>query len=136
MNTLEFKSWYGGLPILAYGELDDEEVLASFQQILTWKNNHVFISSAEDTQYPIPDKLFTTWEYWLFLALLTECIEYGSSPRGAWLTDHGKQVLAVLTNIPHKLLLDDSYCSNGCCGEPITEQGLCPICKERIKELA
>ena len=128
MNTIEFKTWYDELPILAYGELEDAEVLFAFEKILTWKSDKLFISTSDD----MPDKLFTTVEYWLFLGLLTDCIDYGSSPRGAWLTDLGERVLTILTNVPHGLLLDDVYCYNGCCGEPITEQGLCPVCKEHV----
>lgn len=90
MTYDQFESWYDDLPLLIYGELDDEDVLDSFQLILLWKSKGLFIS--ED----IPDDVFTVTEYWLFLSLLHECIEYGSSPRGGWITDFGKELLEFL----------------------------------------
>ena len=90
MTTTQFAEWYYQLPILAYGELDDEEVLKAFKTVLRWKADGIFIS--ED----IPDNLYTVHEYWLYLGLLKDCIEYGTSPRGAWLTDLGESVLQFL----------------------------------------
>ena len=95
MTYERFKSWYEDLPLLTYGELTDEYVLDSFQLILLWKSQGVFIS--ED----IPDNTFTVTEYWLFLSVLNDCIEYGSSPRGAWLTDFGKELLKFLQTGQH-----------------------------------
>lgn len=95
MTYEQFESWYDDLPLLIYGELSDEDVLDSFQIILLWKSKGVFISDN------IPDNAFTVTEYWLFLSLLNECIEYGSSPRGAWLTDFGKELLQFLVSGKH-----------------------------------
>lgn len=94
MTISEFKDWYYDLPLLTYGELSDSDVLSAFYEILTWKHNGVYIS--ED----IPDDLFTTTEYWLYLGLLRDCIDYGTSPRTAWLTDFGKDVLHILSTTP------------------------------------
>jgi hypothetical protein len=88
----QFKEWYDELPILAYGELSDEEIFDAFRTILQWKADDKFIST------DIPDNLYTVHEYWLFLGLLCDCIEYGSSPRGGWLTDFGGEVLLFLQN--------------------------------------
>lgn len=95
MTYERFKSWYEDLPLLTYGELNDKEVLSSFHLILTWKSKGVFISDN------IPDNAFTVTEYWLFLSLLNDCIDYGSSPRGAWLTDFGKELLEFLQTGQH-----------------------------------
>ena len=103
MNVTEFSNWYEELPILAYGELSDEEVLDAFTIILEWKQKGIFISD------DIPDERFTSHEYWLFLGLLSNCIEYGSSPRGGWLTDFGKNILQFLKSDKH---LD--YLNKGC----------------------
>ena len=43
MNVTEFSNWYEELPILAYGELSDEEVLDAFTIILEWKQKGIFI---------------------------------------------------------------------------------------------
>ena len=85
-----FVNWYYDLHLLTYGELDDREVLIAFKTILQWKKDEVFIS--EDT----PGNLYTTTEYWLYLSILHDCIEYGTSPRGAWLTKLGDQILSIL----------------------------------------
>lgn len=94
MTINEFLEWYYDLPLLTYGELNDADVLSAFYEILTWKHDKVFIS--ED----IPDDLFTTTEYWLYLGLLGDCIEYGTSPRSAWLTEFGEGVLHILSTTP------------------------------------
>ena len=100
MTPKQFKLWYEELPILAYGEIDDEQVLSAFKEILNWKNDGIFISEAGTKQCSIPksDHNYTTTEYWLYLGLLSDCIEYGSSPRGAWLTDKGRDILEFMNN--------------------------------------
>lgn len=125
MHHEQFTNWYQELPILAYGELSDEDVISAFTQILTWKRNGVFISDTEDKTYPIPESEhnFTTTEYWLYLGLLTDCIEYGSSPRGAWLTDFGDEVL--------DFLLSSTY--SDCCYYPMYTEGqhiFCSSCHQ------
>ena len=90
MTSDEFSDWYDRLFILTYGEIDNEYIFDSFRTILQWKKDSVFISDQ------IPDNKFTVNEYWLLLSFLYECIEYGMSPRGAWLTDLGENVLAYL----------------------------------------
>ena len=90
MNEDEFNEWYDQFGMLTYGEIDDEYILNSFKTILQWKKDSVFISDN------IPDNKFTTNEYWLLLSYLHECIDFGSSPRGAWLSDFGIKVLSYL----------------------------------------
>ena len=91
MSSIEkFINWYNKLPILPYGEISDAELMDAFQIILQWKDDGVSISSI------VPDKLYTVTEYWLLLGLLSHYISYGISPRGAWLTDAGKEALNVL----------------------------------------
>ena len=85
------EEWYQNLPILPYGEITDKNIQDAFKQILTWKKERVFISTS------IPDNKFTVVEYWLYLGLLQDCIEYGSSPRMGWLTEFGEEVLRTLT---------------------------------------
>ena len=99
MTEEQFNNWYGELPLLTYGEITDEQVCSAFEQILTWKSEGIFISGpGSGAEYDIPESEhnFTVTEYWLYLGLLSECIDYGSSPRGAWLTDFGKDVLEYL----------------------------------------
>ena len=99
MTEEQFNNWYGELPLLTYGEITDEQVYSAFEQILTWKSEGRFISGpGSNPEYDIPESEhnFTITEYWLYLGLLSECIDYGSSPRGAWLTDFGKDVLEYL----------------------------------------
>lgn len=102
LTTEQFEEWYNSLPILHYGELCDDELLDNFKQILTWKNEHVFISDN------VPDDKFTTMEYWLMLGLLSDCIDYGTSPRGAWLTDFGIKLLAFLNAGNHIIYLENT----------------------------
>lgn len=90
MKPEEFDNWFDNLPILTYGEITKESVQQAFLDILTWKQNSIFIS---DT---IPDNKYTMTEYWLYLGLLNDCIEYGTSPRSAWLTDFGTDILNYL----------------------------------------
>jgi hypothetical protein len=92
LTTDEFSTWYNRLPILPYGELEHKELLDYFTLILKWKSEGIFISTDKD----IPDQLFSTLEYWLLLGLLEDCIDYGTSPRGAWLTDFGVSLLQFL----------------------------------------
>lgn len=99
----QFRDWYLELPIFTYGELTEQELLDNFQQILTWKNDRVFISDE------IPDSKFTVLEYWLMLGLLEDCIEYGTSPRGAWLTDFGEELLEFLNSGKHLKYIEE-YC--------------------------
>ena len=90
MTKEQFDTWYDTLSLLTYGEITDEEVQKDIKQILQWRRNLVFISDE------IPGDLFTVREYWLYLSILYDCIEYGTSPRGAWLTEEGEQVLDYL----------------------------------------
>lgn len=95
MTTDDFHThWYSDINILTYGEITDKEVCDNFQTILQWKNDGIYISESKD----MPEFLFTTQEYWLYLSIMYQLgyIEYGTSPRTAWLTDLGKEVLAVL----------------------------------------
>jgi hypothetical protein len=105
LTTDEFSAWYNKLPILAYGELDDKELLDYFTLILKWKSERIFISTDKD----IPNQLFSTLEYWLLLGLLADCIDYGSSPRGAWLTDFGTSLLEFLTAGNHLEYIEGLY---------------------------
>ena len=114
-------NWYKELPILAYGELSDEFLIDAFQTILQWKADDHFIS---DT---IPDNLYTATEYWLLLGLLSKYIDYGSSPRGGWLTEEGEEVLNILKTVPRST----------CCGAPVQHHiegnyEYCPLCYERV----
>ena len=95
MTLKQFGNWYEELPVLCYGELDDHELFDYFQTILQWKADQLFIS---DT---IPNDQFTVLEYWLLLGLLSDCIDYGSSPRGGWLTDFGKELLQFIKDGKH-----------------------------------
>lgn len=97
MTLEQFTHWYDELPILTYGEITDEQVQSAFKQILTWKQEGIFISGDADSSIPESEHKFTLTEYWLYLGLLSDCIEYGSSPRGAWLTPFGNEVLEFLT---------------------------------------
>lgn len=92
MTQEQFDDWYNKLIILTYGELSDEDVLDAFKTILQWKADGVFISDE------IPESKYTVTEYWLYLSLLYDCVEYGTSPRGGWLTDLGKKILDFLNN--------------------------------------
>ncbi len=94
----EFVQWFYTLNILTYGEIDNEETLDDIQTILQWKHDGVFISDN------IPNNKFTVKEHWLLLSILEECIEYGTSPRGAWLTDLGKSVLNTIKNNKQEIL--------------------------------
>lgn len=100
MTSEQFRLWYAELPILAYGEIGDDQVQSAFKEILNWKNDGVFISGIGTGVYGIPESEhnYTLTEYWLYLGLLSDCIEYGSSPRGAWLTDKGKEILEFMNN--------------------------------------
>lgn len=102
LTTEQFEEWYNALPILPYGELCDDELLDNFKQILTWKHERIFISDN------IPNGKFTTMEYWLMLGLLRDCIDYGTSPRGAWLTDFGTKLLAFLNAGEHIKYLENT----------------------------
>ena len=96
MQEEEFNNWYDNLPILAYWELDDEILQKYMIEILNWKKNEIFISTEiPNSSYENLKKL-TTIEYWLILVLLSDCIDYGSSPRGGGLTDFGRKVLKYL----------------------------------------
>lgn len=86
----KFRDWYVELPILTYGEITDEYILDSFETILQWKKDGVFISDK------IPEDKFNITEYWLLLGLLYNLIEYGPSPRGAWLNEKGEKFLKIL----------------------------------------
>lgn len=97
MTDERFNNWYDELPILAYGELSDEDLQLSMKIILEWKEQKLFISDKIPRTSELEEQ-FTVMEYWLILGLLDRCIEYGSSPRGAWLTDFGKDVLSYLRN--------------------------------------
>ena len=101
MTLEEFSNWYEELPILVYGELAEEDLLDSFAIILAWKRDGIFISEN------IPENLFTVTEYWLMLGLLTDCIDYGTSPRGAWLTPFGEELLVFLLSGKHLEYLED-----------------------------
>lgn len=90
MTEEEFQNWFDSLPILTYGEITERSVQKAFLDILIWKQQGIFISDK------IPDNTYTVTEYWLYLGLLNDCIEYGSSPRGAWLTDFGLSILIYL----------------------------------------
>lgn len=92
MNTEQFREWYQQLPLLTYGEITDEYICDSFRTILQWKKDQIFISD------DIPEDKFTSNEYWLLLGMLYDCIDYGTSPRGAWLTDLGERVLDFLNS--------------------------------------
>ena len=92
MTEEEFDEWYNNLSILTYGEISDEELKDHIITILTWREQGIFISDN------IPENKFTVLEYWLLLGLLIDCIDYGTSPRGAWLTDFGKNILEYLRN--------------------------------------
>ena len=98
MTPEQFRIWYEELGILTYGEIGDDQVLSAFKEILTWKSEGRFISGIGTDEYSIPESEhnYTTTEYWLYLSFLRGCIEYGSSPRGGWLTDLGKRVLTFL----------------------------------------
>lgn len=101
MTEEHFNNWYQELPLLTYGEITDEQVLSAFEEILTWKEQQKFISgpgSGPEFDIPESEHNYTVTEYWLYLGLLGDCIEYGSSPRGAWLTDFGVSVLEYLRN--------------------------------------
>lgn len=87
MEIDNIRSWYIELPIFTYGEITDEELVEDFKTILQWKKDELFISDK------IPEDRYTMKEYWLLLGLLERCIEYGSSPRGGWLTEFGEFVL-------------------------------------------
>lgn len=101
MTEEQFTDWYDTLNLLIYGELDDLPVLEAFRIILQWKADSVFISDN------IPEEIFTVTEYWLFLSLLSDCIDYGTSPRGAWLTDFGKELLDFLNAGKHLAVFKD-----------------------------
>ena len=94
MTLYQFSNWYNELPLLTYGEITDEDILGYFTLILQWKRDGIFISDKFPEHTTIE---FTTMEYWLLLGILnSDCLEYGSSPRGAWLTDFGKDLLEFL----------------------------------------
>jgi hypothetical protein len=101
MTEEEFERWYNDLRVLTYGEISEEELLDYFQCILTWKREGIFISDV------IPEDKFTVLEYWLLLSLLYDCIDYGSSPRGAWLTDFGNSLLDFLNAGKHLYYLEE-----------------------------
>lgn len=101
MTIEEFNEWYDlELVLLTYGELSDEDILTAFKDILSWKKEGIFISD------DIPDNKYTITEYWLYLSLLYKCIDYGTSPRGAWLTEFGEGVLDLLVHNYEELLLN------------------------------
>ncbi len=96
MTEEQFSHWYEDLPVLTYGELEELELLTYFNIILQWKKDGVFISDK------IPDEQFTMLEYWLLLGLLSPaCLDYGTSPRGAWLTPFGEKLLEFLNAGKH-----------------------------------
>jgi len=85
LDVDDFCEWYSSLNILAYGEIEIEDMIKDFKMILEWKRDGVMIS--ENTGR------FTVKEYWLILSILGECIEYGTSPRSAWLNEFGYAVI-------------------------------------------
>ena len=89
----EFMNWFNELTLLTYGEITDIDVLEDIYHILLWKEQRITISEN------IPDKRITVKEYWLYLSMLYDCIEYGSSPRTAWLTPLGETILTKLKGI-------------------------------------
>lgn len=82
--------------LVFYGELDD--ILPTAMAIvLKMKDLKIFTDGSD-----IPPEIgMTQLEYWLVLSLLLEldCIEYGTSPRGAWLTDTGEVLLTNLQEL-------------------------------------
>ena len=97
MTLEQFKIWYEELPILCYGEVSNEEMLLYMKTVLNWKSQGIFISD----NIPESECNFTVLEYWLILGLLIDCIDYGSSPRGGWLTPFGKDLLNFLNEDKH-----------------------------------
>lgn len=105
MDLEQFSNWYNELPLLTYGEITDKDILEYFTLILQWKRDGIFISNKFPEHTHIK---FTVREYWLLLGLLnTDCLEYGSSPRGAWLTDFGKDLLEFLEAGKHLEYLEE-----------------------------
>ena len=84
MTLDQFRNWYEELPVLCYGEVTDEQMLLLSDKI------------------PESECDFTVLEYWLILGLINnDCLDYGSSPRGAWLTSFGNELLNFLNEDKH-----------------------------------
>ena len=82
--------------LVFYGELEDllPEAMA---KVLTMKHLKIFTDGSD-----IPVEIgITQLEYWFIMSLLIQldCIEYGTSPRGAWLTDTGEALLKNLQEL-------------------------------------
>ena len=98
MTLDQFRNWYEELPVLCYGEVTDKEMLLYIKTVLTWKSQGIFISD----KIPESECDFTVLEYWLILGLINnDCLDYGSSPRGAWLTSFGNELLNFLNEDKH-----------------------------------
>jgi len=105
MTDTQILDSYNTLPVLTYGEISEKELLDDLQIILQWKSYRFFIS--ED----IPNNTFTVKEYWLLLGILndTNCIDYGTSPRSAWLTEFGEELLQFLKDGKQIGLFEDYF---------------------------
>ncbi len=88
---------------LFYGELD--ELLPDFlEDVFSHElKDHGFGDSKMEEHFYLP--------YWLVLSEMVrlDLAEYGTSPRGAWLTEKGKKFKEILTKYPNAIELANDY---------------------------
>ena len=84
-------------PLLFYGEL--EELLDKFLPRLFAYDFPAYGFGS----VPMTDDFATA--YWLFVswACRADLLEYGTSPRGAWLTDKGKRFKQIIQDYEHPI---------------------------------
>ena len=85
--------------LLFYGELE-ELLFEKLKKVLSTRATRLFLDGT-------PIEGITELEYWLILSVLAEYnfIEYGTSPRGSWLTPKGIKLLEEINSIT----LEDFY---------------------------
>ena len=94
------KDWVNSTGLLLYGELD-ELLFKKMIIVLEMKRDKV-LSDGEDLEE------VTALEYWLIMSELerADFFEYGTSPRGGWLTDEGEAFLNELKSMTLKEFLE------------------------------
>ena len=86
----QLEQWFPDNSLYDYGELSG--ILPQYvYAVLKLKQQQVFTDGSNLEN-------ITMLEYWFVLSLLCQYdyVEYGSSPRGAWLTDKGTELLLEL----------------------------------------
>ena len=94
--------WLAQTDLLMYGELNDV-IYSKLIYVLTLKMNKVFTDGS--------NLAISQCEYWLLLSELNAhgFIEYGTSPRGAWLTNEGLVFFEQLTKLTNEEFTEKTF---------------------------